>query len=485
MKYLLTFLLMLLCGLSISAQERYFHELKGLEDSTGTTQLFYRLYEPKNKICSYQEDGQTYTTKINPFKNHIYHFDTELNSDSVILRDYVQLSAFCEEIPYNIETYIFLDNEVTKPVALYESVYGLNGSATLETYDENIFQIGIANPLGLNYQKSTNSLIVTSPNQEIVIKSVSGYDATLKKTYRFPLNQDSLWNEKSFRNDYPDSLLIDFSVLGIVDYDDDIFIGFKDSSLVLSYDSGDTSQVIIDNFFKKHSLLDASFEPLLIPPSPVFYLRNKVNYIGNGVSSDIIRVRRFSDFGGVRWEDDELLENSKNKRISIDYSNPDHLYLSDSTKVFFSEYYGENMQEILEFDEEVTGLYKKPNSDILYVLTKTDLYKVENGQPTSIKQVPVSNEEDPEIPATVSLKQNYPNPFNPTTTIQFELDKSTFTKLTVYDVLGRKVQELVNEIRPAGTNTIQFDATNLASGVYLYRLEANGVVQTKRLTLIK
>ncbi|MFY0696310.1 MAG: T9SS type A sorting domain-containing protein [Balneola sp.] len=89
------------------------------------------------------------------------------------------------------------------------------------------------------------------------------------------------------------------------------------------------------------------------------------------------------------------------------------------------------------------------------------------------------------LPFNFNLYQNYPNPFNPTTTIQFELDKSTFTKLAVYDVLGRKVQELVNEIRPAGTNTIEFNATNLASGVYLYRLEANGVVQTKRLTLIK
>ncbi|MFY0696312.1 MAG: T9SS type A sorting domain-containing protein [Balneola sp.] len=463
----------------------FFHDLRGLEDSTGTTHLTYRLYEPKNRTCSYQEDGQTYTTNINPYKNHIYHLDTELNSDSVILRDHVQLSGFCQEIPYKIESYTFIDNKVTKPVAIYESIYGLSGSATLETYDENIFQIGIANPLGLNFQKSTNSLVVTSPIHEIVIKAVSGYDATLKKTYRFPLNQDSLWNGKSYYDDYPDSLLIDFSVLGIVDYDDNIFIGFKDSSLVLSYDSGDTSQVIINNFFEKHSMLDASFEPLLIPPSLVFYLRNKANYIWNGVSSDIIRVREFGDFAGSRWEDHELLKNSENKRISIDYSNPDHLYLSDTTKVFFSEDYGESMQQILEFEEEVTGLYKKPDSDILYVLTKTDLYKVENGQPTSIKQVPVSNEESPEIPNAVSLKQNYPNPFNPTTTIEFELDKSTFTKLTIFDVLGRKVQELVNEARPAGTNTIEFNATNLASGVYLYRLEANGVVQTKRLTLIK
>ena len=479
---------MLLCSSSISAQDRYFHELKGFEDSIGTTQLFYRLYEPKNRTCSYEtRNGETYTTEVNPYRNNLRHFDQSTNSDSIYLKDYVWDRPFCETLPYNLMSFTLVDNNISKPYSIYRSISGLSGGTWLGNIGESLFDLGIANPLGLSYQKSTNSLIITSPIEELLIKSSPDYEPLLKKTYRFPLDQDSLWNQKSYYEDYPDSLLIDFSVLGVVDYnDDDVFIGFKDSSLVLSFDSGDTFEVIIDNFFEKYSMLNSSFEPIILDPaSPVFYLRNKANYRQNGITSDLIRVQMFGDFGGVRWEDDELLKNSTSKRISIDRSNSGHLYLSDTTKVFFSEYYGENMQEILEFDEEVTGLYKKPNSEILYVLTRTDLFKVENGTPTSIKQVPVSNESETDIPNTVTLHQNFPNPFNPSTTIQFELNQAAFTKLTVYDMLGRKVRELVNEVRPAGTNTIQFNATNLASGIYLYRLESNGMVHTKRLTLIK
>ncbi len=197
---------------------------------------------------------------------------------------------------------------------------------------------------------------------------------------------------------------------------------------------------------------------------------------------------RLSDNNGVEnsWSEVSLPENFNRLLFAVtDASVTGSLFIADTNSVYHSSDYGTSFDMLLEFDSQITGLYKKPNSNILYVLTKTDLYKFENGQPTSIKQVPVSNEQNPEIPNAVSIKQNYPNPFNPTTTIKFELDKSTFTKLTVFDVLGRKVRELVNETRPAGINTIEFNATNLASGVYLYRLEANGVVQTKRLTLIK
>jgi len=269
MKKLLFFISLLFISSSLMGQEsnpNYFHDLSGFEDSTGATQLFYRLHEPKNQECSYTYDGETYTTSINPYNNHIRHLDTEIDSDSVIIKDYVQLTTFCEEIPYKIETFIFLDNDVSKQVAIHKSVYGLSGSVTLETFDNNVFRIGIANPLGLNYQKSTNSLIVTSPIQELVFKSSSDHGPILKKTYRFPLNQDSLWDRKSYYDHYPDSLLIDFTVLGIVEYEDSIFIGYKDSDLVISYNSGDTSEVIINNFFEEYPYFGSSFEPLILPP---------------------------------------------------------------------------------------------------------------------------------------------------------------------------------------------------------------------------
>ena len=84
-----------------------------------------------------------------------------------------------------------------------------------------------------------------------------------------------------------------------------------------------------------------------------------------------------------------------------------------------------------------------------------------------------------------ALLQNYPNPFNPSTQIRFTLQSSNVTRLTVYDVVGREVAVLVNGVMSAGAHSVSFDASNLSSGVYLYKLEAGGQVLTKRMTLMK
>jgi hypothetical protein len=83
------------------------------------------------------------------------------------------------------------------------------------------------------------------------------------------------------------------------------------------------------------------------------------------------------------------------------------------------------------------------------------------------------------------LSQNYPNPFNPSTTIKYELPKASHVSLMVYDILGRKVSELVNEKRDAGVHEVMFEGMNLASGVYFYRLRAGSFVDVKRFILLK
>ncbi len=83
------------------------------------------------------------------------------------------------------------------------------------------------------------------------------------------------------------------------------------------------------------------------------------------------------------------------------------------------------------------------------------------------------------------LAQNYPNPFNPTTQISYQLPGNSMVRLEVFDLLGRKVQTLVNEQKQAGRYTVSFDASHLASGVYIYRLQAGDFTQSKQLFLIK
>ena len=88
-------------------------------------------------------------------------------------------------------------------------------------------------------------------------------------------------------------------------------------------------------------------------------------------------------------------------------------------------------------------------------------------------------------PFEYKLNQNYPNPFNPTTSIQYSLPQNTSLTLTVYDILGQKVMELVNGQKTAGLHTATFDASGLSSGVYLYKLTNPSFTQTKKMLLIK
>jgi hypothetical protein len=89
------------------------------------------------------------------------------------------------------------------------------------------------------------------------------------------------------------------------------------------------------------------------------------------------------------------------------------------------------------------------------------------------------------VPDEYSLGQNYPNPFNPLTSISFGLPEAGHVKLAVYDLLGRQVALLVNGNREAGNHTATFDASNLASGLYIYRIEAGDFSAVSKMVLMK
>jgi len=90
-----------------------------------------------------------------------------------------------------------------------------------------------------------------------------------------------------------------------------------------------------------------------------------------------------------------------------------------------------------------------------------------------------------DITSEFSLSQNYPNPFNPTTVIEFTIPRSTNVRLKIYDMLGKEVISLLNEKKQQGKYKITFDASNLASGVYVYRLETTEFIDTKKFVLLK
>jgi hypothetical protein len=113
----------------------------------------------------------------------------------------------------------------------------------------------------------------------------------------------------------------------------------------------------------------------------------------------------------------------------------------------------------------------------LYRLKQLD----NDGQYTYSKEVQV----DLGTPTAFALEQNYPNPFNPSTSIQYSVVGSQYVSLKVFNVLGKEVAVLVNEKQEPGTYTVEFSTANLASGTYIYRMQAGEFVQTKKMVILK
>jgi len=127
-------------------------------------------------------------------------------------------------------------------------------------------------------------------------------------------------------------------------------------------------------------------------------------------------------------------------------------------------------------DSTIWGLLSKPSyaPTVIYFAYKYYIAAV-----TSVYQSDFS------IPSQFQLFQNYPNPFNPTTTIRFLLPQRSHVTLKVFDVLGREVATLVDGEMEAGEHTVIYNAKDLASGVYFYRLQAGNFVEQKKMLLLK
>jgi hypothetical protein len=114
------------------------------------------------------------------------------------------------------------------------------------------------------------------------------------------------------------------------------------------------------------------------------------------------------------------------------------------------------------------------------VIVYLDAIVVDDGEPETAVEEQVAS-----LPSVFSLEQNFPNPFNPTTEIGYDLPSASHVALTVFDLTGKTVATLVNESQDAGSHSVSFDARNLPSGTYLYRLDAGNSTFTKKMMLIK
>jgi len=161
------------------------------------------------------------------------------------------------------------------------------------------------------------------------------------------------------------------------------------------------------------------------------------------------------------------------------------IVISDSNKIWRFDYSGtSNFGTIREYtspvNEEITAIkYASPNEDSDIILATTA-----NG---TILRCATSNNliKETKVIFNSNLLKNYPNPFNPTTTINFNLPNDGLAKVSVYNSKGELVKELINGQFKAGSHAVNFDGSNLNSGVYFYKLEADGKSIVNKMMLVK
>ena len=192
-----------------------------------------------------------------------------------------------------------------------------------------------------------------------------------------------------------------------------------------------------------------------------------------------------------------------NYSTQIIYSGDSLVYINDVSDFVFNTLYNNYsyVDSVLNSDNLAKAFAGNTNSSAYYSkmweLSKgftTQLFKNASYKLTCLiytawlnagSPVSVEDENELQVPVTFNLFQNYPNPFNPSTTIRFQVPNSSFVNLKVYDILGNEVATLVNEEKATGSYEVNFNAANLSSGVYLYKLQAGSFIETKKMLLLK
>ena len=188
---------------------------------------------------------------------------------------------------------------------------------------------------------------------------------------------------------------------------------------------------------------------------------------------------------GNSWTDiSDNLPDVPAPAVIVDPNDADHVYIGTDIGVFVSTNGGGNWQDFNDgLPDGVQGMDLNicRVNDVIRVMTHG------NGafERKLLSTIVTNSVTDPVIFGSYSLEQNYPNPFNPITTIGFKVPKPGFTTLKVFDVIGNHVTTLVQKDLPAGEFTFNFDASDLTSGTYLYRLESGRYSETRKMILLK
>lgn len=427
------------------------HDLKSLTDSSGTIHLFYRTY------VKYENSEY--------FDNNIYHYNTSTQTDSIFIRNSYYPRGLDAYSDITMD-YKFLDNDPAKYVAInrycgHECLYVIGRNDDLEGMG------GFFSPLEfLNVEGTDTGRVYVRTYGETIIGRNGGKD--------WP-DSNEFWD-----GNVPDSVKLGFPLFSLSPFDYTLMFGIDEGeTLYRSTDRGETSEFISDTLQARNISYDADLETVyFINIIGVIDFENNC-FRENTCTYELFVSHKQGEPGS--WEKkavhDELIN------LVPHPTEPGKLYLWSANHVLMSNDFGNHFEVLIDSEEEVTGFVAEQSG--LYYTTAHVLYKFDDGHSAEILSIPVSSEYQADVPNQIKLYQNYPNPFNPSTNIRFSLPNKTHVSLIVYDMLGREVVTLVNGELPPGAQTIRFDASNLANGMYMYRLRTNEHEITRKMMLIK
>jgi hypothetical protein len=208
--------------------------------------------------------------------------------------------------------------------------------------------------------------------------------------------------------------------------------------------------------------------------------------IGVGASPNMILSQRV-DFGKVMSGDSKergfKISNYGNTTLTITAIN---ITGSNANEFSINKTFPYN---IMEAQSDSVSVWFNPNvvgvKDAKIIVTSNDKNAINEIPIIAEATEVISVDNITVLPSSYSLEQNYPNPFNPSTKIKYSIKDAGFVSIQVFDIFGREVTKLINLFQPSGNYEITFDAVNLTSGIYYYKLNINNFTETKKMLLIK
>jgi len=312
----------------------------------------------------------------------------------------------------------------------------------------------------------TNIEISAQDNKKIYLSTIGGFNNTsitpdATKAYMLKSTDDgATWK----------SIQTDFTLVSLNQNDDKLLLGIKDNKLVIKTSDTSLTSQVVDSTVKWTDYLAK------------FYYSSDKKHIFTTVDQNDTCNLMVSEDNGFSWHC--MLTKPRKILLCLDKSKSNLLYFSVKNSIYLSTDYGKTISVYQTMPDSIVGLYKKPNTDTLFVLTSMYLYKVTANSITTINGV-ATDVKKQETATTFMLQQNYPNPFNPATKIEYKVSKSGLVLLSVYNSLGQEVSRLVNETKQPGNYSVEFNGKNMPSGIYYYRLTSGDNTVVKKMCLLK